>query len=151
MLCCLIIDSVVARRAANGPHPVQLRPLCLFNPAVGTRPGFTVPFLSAPFRRRDDIAVVGQAPTSWRTEITGGHCLHVCVDKGCPWHSGLLECLVRRGMNARVLQYSPDRRGVDADAQLFEFANDSAVSPANVFLSHAEHKVYGSHGRARTP
>jgi hypothetical protein len=59
MFRLLIIDAVVTRHVGNGPHPVQLRPFCLFYPAVGARPGFTVRFQSAPFRRRDDIAVVG--------------------------------------------------------------------------------------------
>ena len=84
MFRCLILDSVVARRAENGPHPVQLRPFCLFNPAVGTRPGFTVPFPSAPFRRRDDIAVVGQAPASWRTEIARDDGIQIRVNERTP-------------------------------------------------------------------
>ena len=62
MFRCLALDPVVARPAVDGPHPVQLRPLCLFNPAVVTRPGFAAPFRPVSFTGRGNVAIAGRKP-----------------------------------------------------------------------------------------
>jgi len=43
-LRCLAIGTAVARPAVDGPHPVQLRPICLCNPTGDARPSFLAPF-----------------------------------------------------------------------------------------------------------
>ena len=40
----LAIDTAVARPEDDGPHPVQLRPICLCHPTGDTRSSFSAPF-----------------------------------------------------------------------------------------------------------
>ena len=78
MLCCLTIDPVVARPTGDGRRPVQLRSLCLFNPAGRTRQSFTIPFqcdpsshevaLQPPVESKPASQNVPAMP-SWRTAI----------------------------------------------------------------------------------
>ena len=84
MLRCLTLDPVVAQPAVDGRPPVQLRSLCLFNPAVGTRQRFTIPFHCDPSSR--EVALQPpvksqQAPPlamlSWRTEVPRPHMIPV--------------------------------------------------------------------------
>ena len=76
MLRCLTLDPVVAQPTVDRRPPVQLRSLCLFNPAVGTRQRFTIPFHGDPPLREVALQPPGksqQAPPmamlSWRTKI----------------------------------------------------------------------------------
>ena len=59
MLRYLTLDPAVARPAVGGPRPVHFRPLCLFNPAVGTRRSFAAPFRSDPSIERGGISATG--------------------------------------------------------------------------------------------
>jgi hypothetical protein len=43
-LRCLAIDTAVARPAVDGPHPAQLRPICLCHPIGDARSSFSAPF-----------------------------------------------------------------------------------------------------------
>jgi hypothetical protein len=80
MLRYLTIDPMVAKPAVGGPHLVHLRLLCLFNPVVGTRPSFTVPFQSIlPSIEMASRPSVESQPAplfltpSRRTEVIGPH------------------------------------------------------------------------------
>ena len=84
-LRCLTLDPVVAQPTVDRRPPVQLRSLCLFNPAVGTQQRFTIPFHCDPPSR--EVALqppVKSQPTSpramlsWRTEIPGPHVMPMC-------------------------------------------------------------------------
>ena len=85
MLRCLTLDPVVAQPAVDGRPPVQLRSLCLFNPAVGTRQRFTIPFHCDPSSREVALQppvksqpASPRAMLSWRTEIPGPYRVAMC-------------------------------------------------------------------------
>jgi hypothetical protein len=62
MLRCLAIGLMVARHAVDGQRPVQFRPLCLCNPASGTRLSFAVPFHPDAFSGWGGITAASQKP-----------------------------------------------------------------------------------------
>ena len=70
----LTVDPAVARPAVGGPRSVHFGPLCLFNPAVGTRRSFAAPFRSDPSIERGGISATGRAPAGVRNNIT-----HTCM------------------------------------------------------------------------
>ena len=61
-LRCLAIGTAVARRAVNGPHPIQLRPICLCRSTGDARSRFSAPFrpplqqTGRHFSRRSEIS-----------------------------------------------------------------------------------------------
>ena len=60
----LTINTAVVRPAVDGPHPIQLRPICLWHPTGSTRSSFSAPFHPPLSRQGGGIAAAGQRSAS---------------------------------------------------------------------------------------